>query len=170
MNRDPRKASRLEDVIGPHEPSYKSRGEAQVGRLLDRYGIPFVYEQPIVVIDRGRYRRWHPDVSLPNHNGVVVEYAGMPDVPDYMTGIRHKQHVYAANTVPAMFVYPQDLQGPNWPQKLRDRICHFADQAICRRDQNLYENTTSSGGTGGALGYGGVDTDTFHGRSRRTRT
>jgi hypothetical protein len=31
--------ARLEDQLGPHEPPYKSRGEAQVGRLLDRYGI-----------------------------------------------------------------------------------------------------------------------------------
>ena len=47
-------ASRLEDRLDPLEPPYKSRGEAQVGRLLDRYGIPFVYEQPTIVYDRGR--------------------------------------------------------------------------------------------------------------------
>ena len=41
----PRGAPRLEDVLGPNEPQYKSRGEAQVGRLLDRYDIPFLYEQ-----------------------------------------------------------------------------------------------------------------------------
>jgi len=81
---DPRKAPRLEDRLGPLEPPYKSRGEAQVGRLLDRYGIPFFYEQPTLVLDRGRHRLWRPDFTLPDYNGLVVEYAGMPDVPDYM--------------------------------------------------------------------------------------
>lgn len=48
-------AARLEDRLDPSEPPYRSRGEAQVGRLLDRYGIPFFYEQSTLVYDRGRY-------------------------------------------------------------------------------------------------------------------
>ena len=44
----------LEDYLAKLEPPYKSRGEAQVGRLLDRYGIPFFYEQPLIVYDRGK--------------------------------------------------------------------------------------------------------------------
>jgi hypothetical protein len=57
-------ASRLEDRLAPWEPPYKSRGEAQVGRLLDRYGIPFFYESPWTVHDDGRQRTWHPYVEL----------------------------------------------------------------------------------------------------------
>ena len=115
-------ASRLEDRLDPLEPPYRSRGEAQVGRLLDRYGIPFFYEQPLLVLDRGRYRRWHPDFTLPTYGGLILEYAGMPDVPDYMEGIRHKVRVYAANGLPALFLYPGDLQGPRWPERVVDTI------------------------------------------------
>jgi hypothetical protein len=116
------KSARLEDQLGPDEPPYQSRGEAQVGRLLDRYGLAFAYEQATIVYDRGRCRTWHPDFQLPQYGGLVIEYAGMMDVPDYAAGIQHKQRVYAANAIPALFVYPQDLTGRDWPRRLVDRI------------------------------------------------
>lgn len=115
-------AARLEDRLDPLEPKYRSRGEAQVGRLLDRYGIPFYHEQPTIIYDRGRHRIWQPDFTLPTYDGLVVEYAGMPDIPDYAAGIRHKQRAYAINQIPAVFVYPNDLSGPKWPEKVMDRI------------------------------------------------
>ena len=118
-------AARLEDRLGPHEPPYKSRGEAQVGRLLDRYGIPFFYERPLVVYDRRKYRVWHPDFLLPGYNRLVVEYAGMPDVPKYMEGILHKENVYKANRIPVLFVYPRHLKEPEWPKRLVKRIRQF---------------------------------------------
>jgi hypothetical protein len=126
----PDKNARLEDQLGPDEPPYRSRGEAQVGRLLDRYGLPFVYEQATLIYDRGRYRRWHPDFSLPHYGGLIVEYAGMMDVPDYAAGIQHKQRVYAAHGIPAMFVYPPDLTGPAWPAQLAARIRRAGDEAL----------------------------------------
>lgn len=122
-------AARLEDRLAPHEPPYRSRGEAQVGRLLDRYGIPFFYEHPLVVHDRGRYRVWHPDFTLPEHGRLIVEYAGMPDVPDYLAGIRHKQDAYAANSIAAVFVYPDDLHGPDWPGRIVRRIRQVTGRA-----------------------------------------
>ena len=118
MNRSP--SARLEDRLGPLEPPYRSRGEAQVGRLLDRYGIPFQHEQPTLVYDRGRPRTWHPDFTL--YDGLILEYAGMMDVPDYAAGIRHKQRAYARNGLRTLFVYPRDLTGRNWPERLVARI------------------------------------------------
>jgi hypothetical protein len=115
-------AERLEDRLAPDEPPYKSRGEAQVGRLLDRYGIPFFYEQPRLVMDRGRHRIWRPDFTLPSYDSLIVEYAGMPDLPDYMAGIRHKQQVYRTNEIPALFLYPADLRGPSWPAEVIAKI------------------------------------------------
>ncbi len=117
-------ASRLEDRLAPWEPPYKSRGEAQLGRLLDRYGIPFFYEHPRTVHDGGWQRTWHPDFSLFSYRGLVLEYAGMPDHPDYMQGIRKKERVYAQNNIPAVFVYPQDLRSPQWPEQVIERIRH----------------------------------------------
>jgi hypothetical protein len=86
--------ARLEDRLHPLEPPYRSRGEAQVGRLLDREQIPFLYEQPTLIYDRGRHRIWRPDFTLPTYGGLVVEYAGMMDVPDYAAGIEHKIAAY----------------------------------------------------------------------------
>ena len=115
-------ASRLEDRLGPLEPPYRSRGEAQVGRLLERYGLQFYYELPTLVYDRGRNRTWHPDFTLPEQGSLVIEYAGMPDVPEYMAGIRHKERVYPANGIAAVFLYPTDLAGPDWPQRIIERL------------------------------------------------
>ena len=53
----------LEERLAGLEPPYRSQGEAQVGRLLDRYGIPFFYEHPLLILDRGRHRVWHPYVE-----------------------------------------------------------------------------------------------------------
>ena len=115
-------ASRLEDRLDPLEPAYRSRGEAQIGRLLDRYGIPFFYEQPTIVLDRGLHRCWHPDFTLPDYGSLIVEYAGMPDMPGYMAGIRHKQETYAADALPALFLYPADLKGPDWPEQVIAKV------------------------------------------------
>ena len=118
----PDRSARLEDQLGPDEPPYRSRGEAQVGRLLDRYGLPFVYEPATLVYDRGRQRTWHPDFLLPHYGGLIVEYAGMMDVPEYAAGIRHKRRAYVRNGLRALFVYPRDLRGPSWPERLVERI------------------------------------------------
>lgn len=131
----------LEAALARLEPPYRSRGEAQVGRLLDRYGIPFVYECPTQVYDRGRYRTWHPDFTLIAHGSVVVEYAGMMDDPAYAAGIRHKQRAYAANGIPAFFVYPADLTGPCWPEWLARRILAAAGRAALA---SLRSTTSSS--------------------------
>ena len=93
-----------------------------MGRLLDRYGMPFFYEYPTPIHDRGRYRIWYPDFTLPTYGRLVIEYAGMPDVPDYAQGIQHKQRAYAANRIPVLFIYPLDLQGPAWPGRLVGRV------------------------------------------------
>ncbi len=125
--------ARLEDQLGPHEPPYRSRGEAQVGRLLDRCGLPFLYEQPTLIYDRGRHKIWHPDYTVPSLNNLVIEYAGMPDVPEYLAGIRHKQRVYRANEIPALFVYPEQLRGPSWPEKLIRKVYQAGQHASAHR-------------------------------------
>ena len=59
---------------------------------------------------------------LPTYDYLVVEYAGMPDMPAYLEGVRHKEKVYRANGIAAIFLYPQDLMGPDWPEMLAERI------------------------------------------------
>lgn len=114
--------SPLEQRVAVGEPSYRSRGEAQLGRVLDRYRIPFVHEQATPIQDRRRQRTWHPDFTLPGYGGLILEYAGMMDIPDYAAGIRHKRRAYARNGRRVLFVYPRDLRGPGWPERLIHRI------------------------------------------------
>ena len=141
--------SDLDARLAALEPAYRSRGEAQVGRLLDRYGIPFFYEQPLVILDSGRHRTWHPDYTLPTYGNMIVEYAGMPDVPEYVQGIRHKQQVYTANGIPVIFVYPRDLTGPAWPERLYDRIRETGEAAIRPRSRRVDSNPSGIPSTGG---------------------
>ena len=99
---------------------------------MSRTSSLLINEHPLQVYDRGEYRTWHPDFALPTYDGLIVEYAGMPDRPDYMQGIRHKQGVYRANEIPALFVYPEDLKGPRWPERVLERISR-ACYRIARR-------------------------------------
>ena len=125
----------LEDRI---EPPYRSRGEARLGHMFDRYGIPFFYEHPLLVVSRGKYRVWHPDFTLPHHGGLIVEYAGMIDRPDYRDGIRYKHHVFKANGVPAVFLYPHDLHGQNWQQRILDRVTPYHSHGPLGAPQQAY--------------------------------
>ena len=120
----------LDARLAALEPPYRSKGEAQVGRLLDRYGLPFFYEQPILVLDDGGYRFLNPDFTLPTYNSLVLEFAGMPDRPDYMRKLHYKQRAYHDNAIPAIFIYPQDLTGPSWPERLYGRIVQEGYRAL----------------------------------------
>lgn len=115
------------------EPTYKSNSEAQVGRLLDRYGVPFYYEQPTLVYDRGKHRVWRPDFTLPSYNGLVIEYSGMMHVPDYVKGVHHKYYTYQANRIPVLFIYRSDITGRYWPQRLMAKI-YQAHERLSRSD------------------------------------
>ena len=77
MNREPNPG--LEALLASLEPPYRSRGEAQVGRLLDRHGIPFFYRQPTFVLDGHEHRTVHPTFTLPDYADVVIDYAAPPD-------------------------------------------------------------------------------------------
>ena len=131
MQTDP---SRLEDRLGPLEPPYKSRGEAQIGRLLDRYGIPFFYEQPTLVYDAGRHHIWHPDFTLPTYGGMIVEYAGAPNAlgPEYLELLQHKAAVYETNAIPAIFILPDNLAEPGRPRIIPRPIEKYSSQRYSR--------------------------------------
>ena len=122
----------IEDRLDSAGMPFRSRGEAQVASLLNQYGIPFLYEQPTLIYDRRSYRVWHPDFTLPSYRNLIVEYAGMMDVPDYRAGILHKQQAYAANGIPAVFVYPHDLYARNARQRILERINSAYEQALLR--------------------------------------
>lgn len=113
--------------VRPDEP-YRSRGEAQIGRMLNHHRIRFQHEQPTYVHDlAGLLRIWYPDFTLADHGGLLVEYVGRPDDSTRLAAIRYKDRVYRANGLEMMAVYPDELHGPAWPEKLLDRIAREAD-------------------------------------------
>jgi len=106
----------LEDELSQLDPPYKSRQEAQLGGMLDRYGIPFFYDQPVLVYDSGRHEIVKPAFTLPTYAGLVVEYA------DRSQDIRRRQQVYQDNGIAAVIVQQEDLQGFEGPLNLLNRI------------------------------------------------
>ena len=111
----------LDDQLEELEPPYESPAHRQIGRVLDQYGIPFFYRQPTLVYDDGIHHVWHPDFTLPGHNGLAIEYAGAGD-PNQRAYVQRKRDVYAVNQIPAVFVYPGDMLTPGWRERLVERV------------------------------------------------
>jgi hypothetical protein len=100
-------------------PCYKSRPERQIADLLDRYGLPFIYEKPTAVMDDGKLRTWYPDFSL--RYGILIEYFGINGDLGYQERTRHKLKVYNENQFDVIPVYPRDMSG-SWEPTLLGRI------------------------------------------------
>ena len=95
--------SDLEDELSELDPPYRSRQEAQLGRMLDRYGIPFFFEQPVLVYDNGRHEIVKPAFTLPTYAGLVMEYANKPE------GVHRRQRLYQDNGIAAVIAQPSFL-------------------------------------------------------------
>jgi len=76
-------------IISP----YRSWGEEQIARLLDRNRISYKYEYPVAVVDRGKVRLAYPDFLLPEL-GLIIEYFGVNGDTDYDEQAKHKIELY----------------------------------------------------------------------------
>lgn len=97
-----------------------SRAERQIARMLNRYGIRYMYEHPVAVVDRGKVRIWYPDFWLPDY-GTLIEYVGGLKDRNYTEGVEHKKSVYEAAGFPAIFLDGHAFDGC-WPKKVMNRI------------------------------------------------
>ena len=88
---------------------YKSEGERQIAALLDRYGIPFLYEKETLVEDNFKLKIWYPDFYLPDFK-VYVEYFGLQNDAGYRERTAHKMQVYAENKLDLVPVFPENLR------------------------------------------------------------
>ena len=121
----------------------KSYGEQRIAGVLDRYGIRYQYERPILVIDRSRERLWYPDLWLPDPS-VAVEYYGLAGNPGYDQGIERKADVYEQNGIGMVPVYRQHL-GRDLPDYLMGGIERvLADRYD--RFRAAYRGSTPQGG------------------------
>ena len=99
---------------------YKSWGEEQIARLLERNRISYQYEYPLAIYDRGKTRLWYPDFRLPEQ-GLIIEYFGMNGNSNYDEQTRHKVEVYKQAGIDGLFLTRDSLRG-DWPTKIISQI------------------------------------------------
>ena len=118
---------------------YKSWGEQQIARLLDRNEIAHRYEHPLAVVDRGKTKIWYPDFKLHEY-GMIIEYFGVNGKRDYDEQARHKMRIYEENGIDGLFLTEASLKG-DWPGRilggiegiLKDRLNRFSMREQNRR-------------------------------------
>jgi len=101
-------------------PAYRSWGEEQIARLLDRSRITYQYEYPVAVVDRGKTRIYYPDFRLPEY-GLIIEYFGVNGDSGYDQQKRHKIEVYKKAGIDGLFLTRDSLRG-DWPKKILGEI------------------------------------------------
>ena len=109
----------LEYYISKLHPQYDSADEAEIGRMLDQYGIPFFYREPMLICENGRRKIWRPDFTLPTYNNMVIEYN--PN-DGHTAGAKSKSNVYRQNSITALFLDQSYLARPDWQQRLYEQL------------------------------------------------
>jgi DNA helicase-4 len=71
--------SNLESKINQGN-NYKSAGERKIVDVLNKYGIDFRYESPVLINDhQGKQRIWYPDFYLPEFGVCIENYGSLDD-------------------------------------------------------------------------------------------
>lgn len=99
---------------------FKSKGETELGRLLERERIHYLYEYPTAVLDQGKTKIWYPDFTLPEY-GMIIEYFGVNGKIDYDRQAMHKMQVYQDNGIEGLFLTSECFKG-DWPEKIIGQI------------------------------------------------
>jgi hypothetical protein len=104
----------LEQTLdGEYGGIFKSEGERRIAQVLNQYGIPFIYEPKLPVIDDGVTRNLVPDFFLPAKN-LFIEFYGRAGNAEYDRRVLWKESVYASNGISVLALYPWDLCH-DWP-------------------------------------------------------
>jgi hypothetical protein len=107
----------LEYYMGKLDPEYESKGQAEIGRMLDDLHIPFYYKEPLLLWKDGQRKIHRPDFTLPTYNNAVIEYTPVKELL-----VEHLKTVYRENNIAALFVDESDLLEPGWQQRLYDKL------------------------------------------------
>jgi hypothetical protein len=119
----------LEDLLTELDPPYETKDELKVGRMLDRYGIPFFYQQPTIIYNEGMNEIWKPSFTLYSYGGAVVDYVAG-------TGEEHQEQrlsrdkIYRYNQIPAAVLGPKDLEKSNWDEDLYTKLEQLYQRAF----------------------------------------
>lgn len=108
-------------MLADLDPPYESVEELKIGRLLDQYGIPFFYKQPMVIYNEGKNEIWKPSFTLYSYGGLVIDYAPSPR-KDQQDELLPKEQIYRYNQIPVVLLGPKDLMRPKWEEVLYERL------------------------------------------------
>ena len=109
---------KLEEKVSDTQPIYETNEPLEISRVLDRYGIPFFYRQPTIVLnpESGNNEIWKPSFTLPQYGCSVIDY--IKNASD----INHIKDIYRYNQIPAVVLGPKELTEPNFQQNLYEKI------------------------------------------------
>ena len=93
----------------------KSKGEKQIADLLNKYGIRYEYEKPLIV---GwwifKHKIANPDFYLLDYD-VYIEYWGLVDADsDYKNTMKFKMKEYYDYGVKFISIYPNNMKNLDW--------------------------------------------------------
>lgn len=108
------------DCQSSQGPNYRSKGEVQIARLLERHGMLYRYEHPLAVVDNGKTKIWYPDFYLPEY-GMIIEYFGLNGDSGYRARAKHKVEVYRSMGIEGLFLSEDSFRG-DWPTKIMGQI------------------------------------------------
>lgn len=127
--------------------AFKSKAEVEIARFFDRHQISYRYEHPLAVVDHGKLRIWYPDFYLPGY-GLIAEYFGRLDDPDYVRGMRHKMDVYQEQGIDGIYLTEESFRG-DWPRRILGQI----EQVLAQRLDRFCRRTSVHGHE--PVGHGG---------------
>ena len=119
----------LEGLLTELDPPYETKDELKVGRVLDRYGIPFFYKQATIIYTEGRNELWKPSFTLYSYGGAVIDYvtgSGEPQQAERLS----RDGIYRYDQIPATVFAPPDLDKPNWDKDLYAKLEQLYRQAF----------------------------------------
>jgi hypothetical protein len=114
-------------------PQYESKAHTEIGQMLNEYGIPFFYREPLLVQENRRRRIRRADFILPTYNNVLIEYILHPNQAE------RSKDIYRENNITALFLDEQDLAEPNWKHRLYENLEEIYHQPISHLANSYFE-------------------------------
>lgn len=119
----------LADLLTELDPPYETKDELRIGRILDRYGIPFFYKQATIIYTEGKNDLWKPSFTLYSYGGTVIDYVAGSDASQQEERLS-KDRIYRYNQIPATVLGPPDLDKPHWDKDLYAKLEHLYRRAF----------------------------------------
>jgi len=113
----------LEDRLGTLKHRFESKEKAAIAEMLESYGIPFFYKQPMLVNESGQKTIEYADFFLPTYNGLAIDYVVDTKSKIYL----RKEQIYTQNQMQAVLLTRSDFYDKSWQSTLYkkiERLCH----------------------------------------------